>query len=124
MTTTAILQAIWPGLRRVLLRIGRWLLRTIADEGLRWLISYMRQRVRVFQARLKRVLARRHSKWRPKWLRGRIRRWRNAISWLKSKRAAKLKGRVLDAAQRMAERTIPEEAPDESFSRWRRRQAA
>lgn len=123
MTTTAILQAIWPGLRRVLLRIGRWLLRTIADEGLRGLISYMRQRVRVFQARLKRVLGRKHSKWRPKWLRGRIARWRNAITWLGSKRAAKLKGRVLEAAEKMAERLIPEEAPGESFARWRRRQA-
>lgn len=124
MTTAAILKAIWPGLRRVLLRIGRWLLNALADEGLRGLVSYMRQRVKVFRRRLAKILKRRHSKWRPKWLRGRIARWLGAIRWLQGKRAAKLKGRVLDYAQRFAEDTIPEDAPDESFARWRRRQAA
>jgi hypothetical protein len=114
----------WPGLRRVLLRIGRWLLRTIADAGIKGLIIYMRQRVRVFARRLGRVLHRkRHSLWRVSWLRGRIRRWKAAIRWLQGRQAQRLKGRVLKAAMKRAAQEIPDQAPDEDFGRWKRRAA-
>lgn len=124
MTAAAILTALWPGLRRVLLNIGRWLLRVIAEQGIRFLNLYMRQRIRVFHSRLTRVLARSHSKWRPKWLRGRIARWHRAITWLQSQHAAKLRGEVLSMAERKAAKLIPDEAPGESFGRWRRQQRA
>lgn len=124
MTAAAILTALWPGLRRVLLAIGRWLMGVIRDEGVKFLAGYMRQRVHVFRKRLAKVVARRHAKWRPRWLRGRIRRWNYAIAWLQSKHAAKLKGEVLRAADHKATYLIPEEAPGESFGRWRRQQRA
>lgn len=124
MTAAAILTALWPGLRRVLLAIGRWLMRVIGDEGVKFLAGYMRQRVHVFRRRLARVLARRHSKWRPEWLRGRISRWNRAIVWLQSRQAQKLKGEVLRKANHLATYQIPEEAPGESFGRWRRQQRA
>ena len=120
---TAALVQMWPSLRRSLLEIGRWLLEVIADEGVRGLIIYMRQRVKVFRRRLRRVLKRRaHSKWRVKWLDGRITRWGRAIAWLSGSQASKLKGKVVGLAIDRATREIPTEAPDEVFARWRRRQ--
>lgn len=124
---TAVLAALWPGLRKALLAIGRWLLDTIADEGVKGLAIYMRQRVKVFAKRIARVKARRRRArfrihWRVRWLTLRIARWRQAIRWLTSTAAAKLKGRVVGLAIDRATREIPEDAPDEIFSRWRRRQ--
>ena len=120
---TAVLAALWPGLRKALLAIGRWLLNTIADEGVKGLAIYMRQRVKVFRRRLTRVVTRkRYSEWRARWLNSRILRWEGAIKWLTSTAAAKLKGRVVGLAMERATREVPEDAPDELFSRWRRRQ--
>jgi hypothetical protein len=125
---TAVLVKMWPGLRRSLLSIGRWLLDVIVDEGVKGLLVYMRQRVKVFGRRLRRVLKRRVSPkwrvgcWRAKWLRGRIARWRRAIAWLGGAQATKLKGRIVGLAIARATREIPTEAPDEVFARWRRRQ--
>lgn len=137
MSAAAVVKALapmWPTLRKYALQIGRWLIETIAEEGLRGLVIYMRQRVKVFARRKARVVARRRrnkskrgkrfevENWRVRWLSGRIRRWNTAIAWLQSKAAAKLKGKLIDLAVERAKREIPEEAPDEDFARWRRRQ--
>jgi len=123
MNALAILRALWPALRRILVAIGRWVLDALADEGLRGLISYMRQRVKVFRRRLKRRLKRRRKpKLLIKFVRGRISRWCKAVRWLQGAEAKKLKGKVLKFAIDEAERRIPEESPLESYGRWKRRQ--
>ncbi len=136
MSTVAVarvLTGLWPALRNLLLKIGRWLIETIAEEGIGGLIVYMRQRVRVFGRRIVRVKARRSrmkskrgprykiENWRVLWLQGRVKRWRTAIAWLQSKAAERLRGYVIAKAVARAQDEIPEEAPDEDFSRWLRK---
>ena len=49
--TTPALAILWPALRQLLIRIGRWLLRNIAIEGARNLAVYLRMRARHFAER-------------------------------------------------------------------------
>lgn len=115
----ALATLIWKGLRRIVERLGRWVIRSLAEHGARALAAYMRVRVGVFKKRLARVLARkRHPEWRVRFLRGRISRWLAGARWLDA-RATELAG--------IAERTIapyiedlPEDAPWENEAAWRR----
>ena len=119
MSSTAIVSALWPELRGFLVRIGRWLLDVIIEEGRTGLAVYMRQRVRVFTRRRKRARGKR----RIKWLTGRIARWRKAAKWLESAKAHILTKRVATKAQERAERELDDLEPElENFERWSRRE--
>lgn len=73
--------AIIAGLIRFARAIGRWLLRFILRHGGSRLIGYMLGKVDDFKRRLGRAkTARRRT-----WLRGRIRRWQRAVTWLQSR---------------------------------------
>ncbi len=119
MSVQAILASVWGPLRRVLLSVGRWVLGALAEEGTAGLVSYMRQRVRVFQRRMKRA----HANLRREWLTGRIDRWKRAIKWLRGDEAKQLNREVIDAAMERADQEIPEVAPEESFTKWERLRA-
>jgi hypothetical protein len=100
---------LWSGLKRILIRIGRWVLDELIDEGVDRLVSYMRKRVKVFRWRLRN---RARAEWRISFLRGKISRWNAAIRWLQ-RRAKQLAGKVLDWLQGMAE-GLPYHSPWES----------
>lgn len=117
-TSALVLVKFWPALRRVLMSIGRWLLETVARRGPGFAVGYCHERILVFRKRLKRAA----SRLRKKWLRSRIRRWGRAAVWFRSKEATQLTGNVVQLAMKKADRAIPEDAPDESFRRWARRQ--
>lgn len=136
---TRVLADLWPSLRGLLLKLGRWILERLARKGLDRLRYYMDDKIDDFQRRLSRLVARRKrvktrrgrrfeiENWRVHWLRGRIKRWRLALKWLsESTQAQKLKGEVIDLALERARREIPEHAPDEDFTKWlrKRRKAA
>lgn len=63
---------------RIALRIGRWVLEHAARKGLARLIGYMDGKADDFERRLARAKTAR----RKRWLRGRIKRWRDAVNWL------------------------------------------
>ena len=119
MSTSAVLAALWPDLKTFLVKIGRWLLDVILEEGRGGLAVYMRQRVGVFKRRRKRA----KSKRRQKWLAGRILRWNKAAVWLESAAAKRLSKRVATQAQELAERELENVEPElENFARWNRRE--
>lgn len=120
MSIAALATALWPNLRKFMIRIGKWLFGVLTGEGARFLIRYMHQRVRVFKKRLERVKARRWSrKWRVRFLTGRIMRWTIAANWLEAKQAD-LKPKVVDAMAKKLDETIPEDSPWEDPKAWRR----
>ena len=66
-------------LKKLIIAIGRWILRRIVQRGRVALINYMEGKVDDFERRLAKAKTPR----RKKWLRGRIRRWNAVIAWLK-----------------------------------------
>ena len=109
------MRRLWPGMKRILIAIGRWVLEEIVDVGLQALIHYMRARVKVFRWRLRN---RARAAWRKRWLEGRIERWNRAIRWL-TRNAKRFTTRALDWLQRKAQE-IPWHSRLES-STWQRR---
>ena len=99
MSASGIARALWPALRRILIRLGRWVLDDLAEDGVVFVARYLLKRVQVFARRLKRA----RTKLRRRWLRGRIGRWRHASAWLTAN-ASNLKGKALDAYAELAER--------------------
>jgi hypothetical protein len=111
MTNAAVIAAtLWPVFRKLILRIGRWVIGRIRRWGSQKVAVYMRMRAEdVFEARLGRARA----KWRKKWLRGRIKRWVAIADWLEDKEnGKKVNTKVADALEDLAigER-IPKVAP-------------
>lgn len=105
MSAAGIVRALWPALRRILIRIGRWVLDDLLEDGVRFVARYLRKRVKVFQRRLGRVKA----KWRQRCLRRRIRRYLGASAWL-DEHAGSLSKRALRLVEPLAEK-IPETSP-------------
>lgn len=108
MTRTGIVKALWPAMRRILIRLGRWVLDDLVDDGVRFVARYLLKRVRVFSRRLGRA----RSRLRRRWLRRRIGRWRDASAWLTAN-ASSLRGKALDLYSELAER-IPQTSRFES----------
>lgn len=112
MSATAIAQALWPPLRRILKAIGRWIIRRVIRKGAHVIGYYMAERIEVFRARLKRA----RSSRRKRWLRGRIKRWSTAVRWL-HRNARRINSATACALEAMAESAgIPLKSPEE---RWR-----
>ncbi len=110
-----VAKALWPTLRRLILRIGRWVLRSLREHGVQALAGYMRIRANdVFKARLGRARA----KWRKRWLRGRIRRWLAVADWLEM-HVKTINDEVADALEVLG---IADKIP--MCSPWERREAA
>ena len=61
----AVLRSLWPYLRVLLLKIGRWILERLARKGLDRLRYYMDDKIDDFQRRLGRIIARRGADLRP-----------------------------------------------------------
>ncbi len=98
MTTFALVAAkLWPHLRKLIIRIGRWVIQRLRKWGAQSLAIYMRIRVEVFEGRLGRARA----KWRKKWLHGRIRRWLKVADWLEHN-AKKVNTKVADKLEVLA----------------------
>lgn len=108
MSYGGIARALWPALRRILIRLGRWVLDDLVEDGVRFVARYLLKRVRVFARRLGRA----RTKLRRRWLRGRIGRWRDASAWLTAN-ASSLRGKALDLYSELAER-IPQTSRFES----------
>ena len=107
MNVAAIVAGLWPAFRKIITDIGRWLVGRIRRHGAKKLAAYMELRIDVFEDRL----ARARRPHRQKWLRGRIRRWNNAIVWLEAN-AAKFNKSVADAIEKLAiADRIPMRAP-------------
>ena len=116
MSTSAILAGLWPGLRRLLIGIGHWILDVILAEGRSGLAVYMRQRVGVFTRRLKRT---RKGSPRSRWLTGRIRRWTQGAAWIEGEAAKALSKQIAKRAQRLAALVLEEGEPaGENFAAW------
>lgn len=108
MSAAGIARALWPALRRILIRLGRWVLDDVLEDGLSFVARYLLKRVKVMRRRLGRA----RTKWRRRWLRARIGGWVHASEWLTS-HAASLTKRALRLYERLAER-IPETSRHES----------
>jgi hypothetical protein len=116
MTTASIVAALWRPLKRVLLLVGRWLIRRIATKGVDRVSYFMELRIETFQGRR----ARARSERRKAWLTGRISRWRKALAWVQRQARAHLQlaAKRLDE---MAEREgLQWDARDEVYERWAR----
>lgn len=119
MTNAALLATkLWPSFRKLLIRIGRWVLRQVRRHGAQDMAVYMRMRaLGKFKERLERAV-KRGWKRRARWLRGRIRRWLAMSAWLK-RNAEKTNKRVVDRLDKLAiGDRIPKTSP------WERRDAA
>ncbi len=110
---------IWKGLRRIVERIGKWAIRALVNRGAYSLENYLMGRVDAFRVRLKRVLKRkRHAKWRPDFIRGRIRRYQAAARWLNRKYGTIY--HLTDKHVAPYIRDLPEDSPWENPRAWRR----
>jgi hypothetical protein len=116
MTTATILVALWPSIRRILGKLGRWVIDMVSRKGAAVVAGYLELRTEVFERR--RTKAR--SQVRRSWLVGRIRRWKAAARWLRGTEGQKLRGKVVDLAVERAQRELAEHATEESFKRRRR----
>lgn len=120
MSAAGILAGLWPRLSKFLIRIGRWLLDVVLEEGRRGLAVYMRQRVRVLKRRRKR---RKPKSARYRWLTARITWWGKAARWFDGEEAKRLNTRVTEAAQERAQRELDDAEPEwENFAKWSRAQ--
>ena len=117
MSTAAILTtavALWPSLRRVLVRVGRWLIRRVVNHGVERVLGFMQVRIETFRGRRERA----RSPRRTRWLTGRIRRWTQAMAWLRA-RASQLQAKVAAELDAMAESArLPWDADGEIYERW------
>lgn len=120
MTASAILLALWPSVRRILGRLGRWVIALVARKGVQGVATYLEMRTEVFASRRRKARA----KLRRRWLAGRIQRWRAAARWLRSEEGGRFRGKVVELAAERAARELPEHADGETFDRWRGRRAA
>lgn len=114
----AIAEILWNGLRHLVERLGRWVIRELVTHGARALAGYMRIRVSVFRRRLARVLARRHAAWRPRFLRGRIQRWLRGAAWLEEQADHLARVSADEAEKRLQD--LPEASPWEDPDAWRK----
>jgi hypothetical protein len=115
-TAAGVLAGLWPTLSKFLLRIGRWLLDVVLEEGRTGLAVYMRMRVRVLKRRRARF---RKTRPRHKWLTTRITWWAKAAKWLEGQEAKRLSRRVAEEAQKRAARELDGAEPEwENFGRW------
>lgn len=105
MTTSAIL---WPVLRRILIHIGRWVLRNCIVEGARALAVYLRMRARHFAERR----AGESSKPLRARLARRAQRYLRASRWFVD-HTARLTSRALQTFDRLSSE-IPDQSPWES----------
>lgn len=112
---------LWPGFRRILLRLGRWVARELVCEGSRALAAILRSGVRRLQAKRKALSKKKHL--RRSWLGGRIRRWRSAARWFEGRRV-ELKKRIVDWLDKRIDDAIPEQSPLENYRAWSRARAA
>lgn len=75
-----IARALWPAFRHIVIRLGRWFARRLANKSALWLASAMTQRIVRFRKQLARS-KRDAPRWR-KWMKARIRIRQHAIRWL------------------------------------------
>lgn len=93
---------LWPPLRRILIKIGRWVLRNVIIEGAKGLAVYLRMRARHF---LERREVEKNAAKRGR-LRRRARRYNAAAAWF-DEHAARLTARALAVYDRQSAR-IPD----------------
>lgn len=123
----AVASALWPELRRVLIRIGRWILRRLIEYGAPWLLRLMRRemvdmQIRIDDAITKTAAAKRDTgvqgkrRWRMRRRRiqRRLDRWRWAAAWIAAN-VSKLKPAVLRQFEELSKK-IPDIAPWERES--------
>jgi hypothetical protein len=119
MTTAAIVAGLWPTCRRILLLVGRWLIRRISTKGVERVVHFMELRIETFEGRRERA----RSERRKKWLAARIGRWRKALDWVQKQARARLE-RAAKALDELAEKeALGWDARDESYDRWARHAA-
>jgi peptidoglycan/xylan/chitin deacetylase (PgdA/CDA1 family) len=119
MTTAAIVAGLWPACKRVLLLVGRWLIRRISTQGVERVVHFMELRIETFEGRRERA----RSDRRKAWLTARIGRWRKALGWVRKQVRAHLE-RAAKALDELAEKeALGWDAPDESYDRWARNAA-
>lgn len=118
----AVATALWPTFRRVLIRLGRWVLMKLIERGAPWLLGLMRRNILRFELGIEEAKASTRAATRETGLQGkrrwrmkrrriqrRLDRWRWAAAWIAAN-VSKLKPTVLKAFEQLSER-IPETAP-------------
>jgi hypothetical protein len=119
MSTAAIVAGLWSELKRILLLVGRWLIRRISTKGVDRVVHFMELRIETFVGRL----ARARSVRRKTWLKRRIVRWRKALAWVTKQVRARLE-KAARALDELAEQQgLAWDAPDEVYERWARKVA-
>jgi hypothetical protein len=119
---TAVGAALWPALRSILRRIGRWVLARLVEHGAPWLLRLMRREIAAIargieDAKAWTAAAKRETglKGKRRWrmlrrrLERRLARWQYGADWIATN-ATRLKPEVLRQFEALAER-IPETAP-------------
>lgn len=127
MNITAIAKMLYPGLRKLLEKLGRWVVEKLRRFGvavifriIRKGIKRLRKRVRKIKLKLVRSesfrkigrLARRLA-----WVTDRLRNWRGTLDWF-AQREAQLSQKVADRLNEMTDGLIDYVAPAEKFSQW------
>ncbi len=126
MTVTAA-AALWPGLRKILLRVGRPLIRWLSRKGVALAIRACRSMLKRLKKRSRRVRARfdratspralgRHER-RLGWLSMRRANWAAARLWLAQRREQLGKAVARELESRLDD-AIPESPPCEDYARW------
>lgn len=113
---TAAASALWPALRSILRRIGRWILTRLIEHGAPWLLGLMRRKMGDFEHEIQIAIAKTKAATRETGLKGkrrwrmrrrrfqrRLARWAWAAAWI-AKNATRLKPAVLREFEALAHR--------------------
>lgn len=96
----AIVRRLWPHARKLILRIGRWMLARLRAVGAQRLARAMEKRARGFQSRRLSAAKRRGDKVAIRFRTNQIRRWLKAVAWLRAN-AKRLNNKVADALNKL-----------------------
>jgi hypothetical protein len=100
------------GLISIARKLGRWILRRIIARGLDLTIGYLDGKIDDFGRRRARAKTAR----RKRWLAGRIRRWRAALSWLRDRRRW-IRRRIVEEIDRELGSQLAMVVPGERYTR-------
>ena len=109
----ALARGLWPSLRGLLLRVGRWVLRRISRVGYKRILHYMEERIERFR---KRAITRK-AKWARAFNADRAERWARVVEWIKANRV-RLRKRVATELNGLAKEYIPTHVPCETLAGW------
>jgi hypothetical protein len=100
-SAASVVRALWPAARRILIKIGRWVIRRVRKVGAQRLAKAMRKRALGFQTVRLNAAKRRGDAFWAGFRRKQIRRWLNAAAWLRDN-AWELNRAVVDGLDRLA----------------------